>query len=82
MKIFKIRVTFANGESAVIEVVSDTEEKALAIAESVETNVIGVEDADDYEEIECSICGEEKRVEIGTWALDAGMCEPCYARNQ
>lgn len=31
-----------------------------------------------YEVIECVTCGKEKAVEKGTWALDKGMCEPCY----
>jgi len=37
---------------------------------------------DDFEIIECSECGEEKAVELGTWALDKGMCEPCYCIYQ
>jgi hypothetical protein len=32
----------------------------------------------DYEEVECSECRELKDVEVGTWALDKGMCETCY----
>jgi formylmethanofuran dehydrogenase subunit E len=31
-----------------------------------------------YELINCVECGEDKYVEEGTWALDKGMCEPCY----
>jgi len=31
-----------------------------------------------YELINCSECGKDKWVEEGTWALDKGMCEPCY----
>jgi hypothetical protein len=33
-------------------------------------------------EIECNKCDEEKLVENGTWALDAGMCETCYCAYQ
>lgn len=36
----------------------------------------------DYIEIECNQCDEEKFVENGTWALDAGMCETCYCAYQ
>lgn len=32
----------------------------------------------EYERIQCSECREFKKVEKGTWALDKGMCEPCY----
>jgi formylmethanofuran dehydrogenase subunit E len=37
---------------------------------------------EEYELIECSECGEEKKVEKGTWALDKGICEPCYCIYQ
>lgn len=37
---------------------------------------------EDYELIECCECGEEKWVEKGTWALEEGMCEPCYCEYQ
>jgi hypothetical protein len=40
------------------------------------------EDDDDYETIVCKMCFERKSVEKGTWALDKGMCEPCYAKYQ
>lgn len=33
-------------------------------------------------EIECRVCGEIKDVEVGTWALDKGVCEQCYALYQ
>lgn len=33
-------------------------------------------------EIECSVCDEFKDVEVGTWALDRGVCEQCYALYQ
>lgn len=38
--------------------------------------------AEEYVEITCEICGEEKEVEEGTWALEYGMCEPCYCEYQ
>lgn len=37
---------------------------------------------EDFEVIECSECGEEKPVEIGTWALEKGMCAQCYCEYQ
>ncbi|MFS0562596.1 MazG-like family protein [Terribacillus sp. 179-K 1B1 HS] len=40
------------------------------------------EDYDDCEVIECNMCFEVKAVEVGTWALDKGMCEPCYGKYQ
>lgn len=48
----------------------------------VECNDTPVEKDDDYAVIECRECGEEKAVEKGTWALDKGMCEPCYCSCQ
>lgn len=39
-------------------------------------------DEDDHDMIICEICGEFKPVEIGTRALDARMCEPCYCEYQ
>lgn len=40
------------------------------------------EDDDIYETIVCRMCFEDKSVEKGTWALDEGMCETCYAKYQ
>jgi hypothetical protein len=37
---------------------------------------------DDYKIIFCSECEEIKEVEIGTWALEHGMCERCYCIYQ
>ncbi len=36
------------------------------------------ESREGYELINCTECGKDKWVEEGTWALDKGMCEPCY----
>lgn len=33
-------------------------------------------------EIDCSACGELKVVEVGTRALDNGVCETCYGLYQ
>lgn len=41
-----------------------------------------IKNDDEHEIIECSECGELKPVEKGTWALDKGMCEPCYCLYQ
>ena len=43
---------------------------------------IVMEENEDTTLIECSECEKEVFVENGTWALDKGMCEPCYAWYQ
>ena len=40
------------------------------------------ENDDCYEIIKCSECRKDREVEKGTWALDNGMCVPCYRAYQ
>ena len=37
---------------------------------------------EDYVLIKCRECREYELVEVGTWALDARMCEKCYWEYQ
>ena len=44
--------------------------------------IVEEEENEDTTLIECSECKKEVFVENGTWALDKGMCELCYASYQ